>query len=172
MKSVTELKFITASPSEEFLRALQEYQGIWDKYGDLIILAYERIGGYNFPDNEIEVEIFEGISQSHPMKLRASNSYDAKKGDLVHELGHRYNVGGPIRKLGEEYGDRILASHKALDLILFDVLVDLFGERFAQEQVARERNHSSMYGQAWDWALAMTADERQAFYKSMRIDGD
>lgn len=92
-----------------------------------------------FTESTVNATVFERISHSHPLKLRASYSRSVKLGTLVHELGHRlvYGARNPrvafatARPSTEEL-------HRTLDLFLFDVWTDLYGSEFAHEQVATE----------------------------------
>jgi hypothetical protein len=64
-----------------------------------------------------------------------------------------------------------MAIHKHIDLILYDIWVDLYGEKFAKEEIDYEISlwngkGISPYKTAWDWALKMIKQERrQEFQK-------
>ncbi len=125
-----------------------------------------------FTESTVNATVFERISHSHPLKLRASYSRSVKLGTLVHELGHRlvYGARNPrvafatARPSTEEL-------HRTLDLFLFDVWTDLYGSEFAHEQVATECARTPLYKAAWDWALAMDRTQRTAeFQRSLLFD--
>jgi hypothetical protein len=128
----------------------------------------ERITGLTFPEKSLKVEIYEGPSFSgagkDPMRLRASYTADEKKGTLVHELGHRIN--SQIRKRPSD-----LDEHRLLFLYLYDLYVDLYAKDFADGQVAFSRSLKGLYDYdaAWNWALAMTREQRLArFAKAVK----
>jgi hypothetical protein len=60
--------------------------------------------------------------------------------------------------------------HRTLFLFLYDAWTDLYGQAFADEMVAieRERRGYYDYDAAWTWALAMTREERQARLRALR----
>ena len=157
------LTFQVGDTSQNHSLAVTEYEKIWAELGDDIVRAYEQIGGYPFPQKQSIASIYNGISQSHPLKFQAHKDHDLKVGDLIHELGHVYIVDGESSiPFDEEYGDRNTRSHKKLFLLLYDVLVAVCGEQFADREVEREREFASAYDEAWTWALKMTADQRKA----------
>ena len=55
-----------------------------------------------------------------------------------------------------------LDEHRLLFLYLYDLYVDLYGQEFADGQVAFGRALKGLYDYdaAWTWALAMTREER------------
>ncbi len=122
----------------------------------------EQTRGLIFIDTAITVIVYEGKSSSgdniqSPMKLRASYLYDTKNATLIHELGHRLNfsVNYP-----PGYND-----HNILFLYLYDVWVNLYGQRFAHEQVEIEesrRNPRNDYRAMWQAALSLSKEERKS----------
>src|SRR5687768_2762455 len=75
---------LTFSPADEsFEAAAGEYRRIWAEDGKRIIEALEQSSRLKFPEREILVEVFEGVSNSGrrglPMKLRASYAAQVKK---------------------------------------------------------------------------------------------
>src|SRR5688572_11869969 len=145
--------------SEKFAAATKEYQALWQSEGDKIINAIEKVSGLKFKETEFETIVFEGVSRSgrpggSPMKMRASCTADTKKATLVHEIGHRH-----ISQL-ENWPDD-LDPHKVLFLILYDVWVELYGKKFADEQVEIEKSRRGPYPAAWKYALGMTKKERE-----------
>jgi hypothetical protein len=95
------------------------------------------------------------VGARDPMRLRASYSADNKKGTLVHELGHRMNLN--LRTRPQD-----LDEHRLLFLYLYDLYVDLYGQEFADGQVAVGRTLKGLYDYdtAWTWTLAMTREAR------------
>lgn len=83
-----------------------------------------------------------------------------KKGSSLYKILSNYLEG---IKLGiiEERFEVTLKVHKALDLILYDIWADLYGENFAESMVAIESNFSDLsYKKAWQWALSLNRKER------------
>ena len=164
---------VTFSPeSARFNEAVKQYQAIWDAEGERIVETMERISGLEFTTTEIQAIVFEGVSNSgsadSPMKLRASYPADVKKATLVHELGHRLAF-----RLRFYFGtQKELDAHRVLYLYLYDAWVSLYGQSFADQQVAVEKGRTMPaafrwlrgydYKSAWDWALRLSATERSS----------
>jgi hypothetical protein len=147
--------------SDSFAAAATEYTAIWRREGPRIIEAMERVSRIRFDsppyaDTAIRAIVFEGVSYSgyreRPMRLRASYPEPTKRATLVHELGHRLQVG----VAGAE------DEHEVLFLWLYDVWVTLWGKQFADEQVLVEKARRGPYPRAWDAVLALSATERAA----------
>jgi hypothetical protein len=155
---------MTFSPQEKtpvFNAAVDEYRAIWSAEGNRIIGGMEQISKLKFPEKGVKAQIYEGPSFSGrggaPMRLRASYKSDEKKGTLVHELGHRMNAQLAIRP-------QELDEHRLLFLYLYDLYVDLYGKEFADKEVAFGKTLKGLYDYeaAWNWAMAMTREERLA----------
>lgn len=161
------IKFISENSSAEFMKALGEYKDIWEKDGERIVKKFKEISGLDFIEKEITAIVFEGISNSgkvyvSPMKLRASLLKEEKKATLTHELGHRLLFQHNIKKNKE------LGEHQILDLILYDIWADLYGNEFSDGQVEREsnrKNPKAPYKECWQWALSKNRNERSNFFK-------
>ena len=158
------LDFIPAGA--QFETASDEYQAIWNQDGDRIVAAMEEVSGLAFPVEPIEIIVSETPPMTaydgRTMRLRARYSPLYKKATLVHELGHRlaFTLGRP------DDGD----DHRLLYLFLYDVWTDLYGQAFADRMVSIERRIPGRYdyAAAWDWALAMTREERRARLRALR----
>jgi hypothetical protein len=151
------LRFIPIFEDKEFIDAVNEYQHIWDTEGVRIIDAFKKLTGLSFVEDRIAVVIYEGVSFSgrtpnDMMKLRASYSADVKKATLVHELSHRL--------LFNLKNKPDMDEHQTINLYLYDVWVDLYGEKFADEMVGIEKKRAENYQQAWDWALSLSKEQR------------
>jgi hypothetical protein len=153
--------------SDSFATAAVEYTAIWRREGARIVATMERISGIRFDsppyaDTAIRAIVFEGVSNSgyreRPMRLRASYTEPTKRATLVHELGHRLQVG----VAGNE------DEHEVLFLWLYDAWVALWGKQFADEQVLVEKARRGPYPRAWDAALALSATERAAKFARLR----
>jgi hypothetical protein len=153
--------FVPQKKSPQFETATDEYRRIWAGEGSRIVAAMEQISTLTFPERNVKAEIYEGASFSgrggQPMRLRASYSASVKKGTLVHELGHRMNAQLKMRPVDVD-------EHRLLFLYLYDLVEHLYGKEFADNEVAWERKLKGLYDYdaAWNWALAMTRDQRSA----------
>ena len=151
--------------SDKFAAATAEYRALWKAEGDRIIKTVEKVSGLKFKETEFQSIIFEDVSRSgrpggSPMKLRASYTADTKKATLVHEIGHRH-----ISQLDQRPDG--LDEHRVLFLIVYDIWVDLFGKKFADEQVEVEKARRGPYPAAWSYALSMTRKERERKFKEI-----
>lgn len=154
--------------SDSFSTARDEYEALWRAEGRRIVATMERVTGLRFDsppyaDTAIIAIVFEGVSNSgyrdDPMHLRASYPADTKKATLVHELGHRLQVG--VARPGED-------EHEVLFLWLYDTWVALWGREFADAQVLVERARRGPYPRAWDAALSLDATARAARFRALR----
>jgi hypothetical protein len=151
----------------KYADATEEYQKIWLADGRRIIASMESLSGLRFTETDIQVIVFEGVSRSgrigSPIKLRASYPAPTKKAALIHELGHRLNFQLVARPKGVD-------NHRILYLYLYDVWVALYGESFADAQIAVEAGHTPPiplrwflgynYRSAWKWALSLSPEKR------------
>jgi len=167
--SPSPVRVVFVPESDSFAGAAKEYTAIWQREGSRIVAAMEQISGFRFDsppyaDIAITAIVFEGVSDSgyrdRPMRLRASYPEPTKRATLVHELGHRLQVG--VARCGGE------DEHEVLFLWLYDVWVALWGKQFADEQVLVEKARRGPYPRAWDAALALTATERAAKFRRLR----
>ncbi len=153
--------FVSQHNNQNFDAATDEYRRIWAAEGSRVIEAMERSTTLKFPETHVDAEIYEGTSFSgrggRPMTLRASYTSDVKKGTLVHELAHRMNA--QLKKKPQD-----LDEHRLLFLYLYDLYETLYGKEFADGQVAFGRTLKGLYDYdgAWNWALAMSREERAA----------
>jgi hypothetical protein len=157
---VPRLEFVPQS--ETFAAAVGEYERIWAADAARIVRTMQEISGLTFTDTAITAIVFEGVSSSGfgdtPMRLRASYPLDTKRATLIHELGHRLQA--PLfRRQDEEHGP--------LFLWLYDVWVGLYGQEFADAQVAVERRRRGPYPRAWDEALALSPRERAERWRAI-----
>jgi len=154
----TPLQINFTASAESFRPAAKAYDEIWAAEGSRIVAAMERVTGLRFEPGPIGAVIYEGPSFSgfreRPMQLRASYSSATKRATLVHELGHRL-MGDLVP------GD--VDHHSIIFLFVYDVWVELWGQSFADEQVAVERKRTGSlanYDGLWTQALALSASER------------
>jgi hypothetical protein len=147
-----------------FAPAADEYRRLWQSEGPAIVAAMERVAGLRYPPGRIFIIVSEGRPMTaydgRTIRLRASYSPAYKEATLVHELGHRLALALPS---GGELDD-----HRLLYLFLYDVWTDLYGQAFADRMVGIERRIGPAYESAWNWALAMTREQRQARLGALR----
>ncbi|MGH8436987.1 MAG: hypothetical protein ACRERX_21570 [Pseudomonas sp.] len=151
---------------DSFATATSEYTALWNREGARIIAAMEQATGIRFAeppyaDTAIAAVVFEGVSNSgyreRPMMMRASYPEPTKRATLVHELGHRLQIGVA--------GD--VDEHEVLFYWIYDVWVTLWGKQFADEQVLVEKARRGPYPRAWDAALALSPSERAAKFRQL-----
>lgn len=91
------------------------------------------------------------------------------KATLVHELCHRLLVDNKIKS--PKFKDKknyIFEVHKIIDLILFDIWVLLYGEKFAKTNVVAEKSFGHpQYIKAWEVALALNREERKREFEKV-----
>ena len=153
--------------SAELTEAAREYERLWAAEGERIVRAMEAVSGLSFvtpayADTAIVALVLEAPSYSgyrtSPMRMRASYPFDTKRATLIHELGHRLQS-GLFRRDEEEHGP--------LFLWIYDVWVQLYGQAFADAQVEVEKRRGGPYPKAWDEALALSAAERAARWRTL-----
>jgi hypothetical protein len=143
--------------SSRYAVATEEYREIWRTEGARISAALEAATGLEMETGPIKAIVFEGISNSgykwKPMRMRASYPPDTKRATLVHELAHR---------LIADLSSWNLEEHPIIFLFVYDVWVKLWGQDFADEQVAveSERRGRYDYESAWRDALALGPEGR------------
>ncbi len=151
------LTFEAATPGDAAAR--DEYEAIWAEEGPRIVDAMRSYTGLEFQENEdtVHVIVVEEASSSgfgsRPMRLRSSYPSDTKQATLIHELGHR---------LHGRFFTRNDEDHPTLFLYLYDLWVELYGEEFADGQVAVESRRRGYYDyeSAWSEALSISMQER------------
>ena len=161
-----QINFYPESDNLDFEKAANEYKEIWKQEGQRITEVIEKISELKFKEKDINALIYGDISYSSPLQLQAAISLTHKKGTIVHELCHRLLVANKIKweKIKGKNGFNLL-THRPVDLILYDIWVDLYNKEFAKKEVAYEislwsHGGVSPYKIAWDWALGMTKEQR------------
>jgi len=151
-----QISFRPAATEPDIVSATEEYERLWVAHGDEIVARLEAHTGLHFAERELQAQIGEAPSRSHPLQLRASYDRETKLGTLIHELAHRLVVDTAPPAA------RRLESHEVIYLFLFDVWTDLFGEVFAQRQVEVESQRRPLYAEAWRTAYRMDRTARAA----------
>jgi len=158
------VNFIASSAAHD--HAARDYRSIWQQDGARIVAALEARTCLRFPEAAVAALIGDDVSHSggpeHPMGLRASYDVDVKRATLVHELGHRH-----LWQLMERLDD--VDGHRTLYLVLDRVWADVWGEDFAAARVRGEATWRASYdyAAAWEWARALTIDERGVLWNRL-----
>jgi hypothetical protein len=91
---------------------------------------------------------------------------------LIHELAHRLVIGNGI---DPPEGNDFIESranyymHRHIYLFLYEVFVDILGEKIAREEIEREsKGRISSYAKAWTWAMAKDYDQRQKAFEQIK----
>ena len=161
-----QINFYPESDKEIFVKAANEYSEIWKRDKQKIIKLIEKYSQLTFKTKVINAVTFEGISHSTPMSLKSSCSSDQKEATLVHELLHRLLVDNNFwfdKK--DSFREEV---HKIIDLILYDIWVELLGKELANKSKAIEIGYGDpTYKKAWDWALSFSKKQRALKFKEM-----
>lgn len=163
-----EIQFHPESDRPALVSATTDYQRLWEAEGEKIAEQFAAATGLRFAEARIDALVYEGTSQSHPLRLRASYDGETKLGTLIHELAHRLLQDNRARlQLPSYRPDQGREEHELLDLFLFDVWTDLYGEMFARRQVEVESQRRPMYREAWNATLALDPAARAAKLASL-----
>ena len=160
------INFYPESDKPEFTKAALEYSEIWKTDGQKIHQAIESVSGLKFTTKVINAVTFEGFSYSIPLRLRSSYTYSHKEATLIHELCHRLMIDNyfyifDTTNLSEDI-------HKIIDLILFDLWVNILGEKSANESKDKEISYGEpAYKNAWEWALSFDKDARKTKFNEL-----
>jgi hypothetical protein len=143
-----------------FTEAAEEYKKIWAEDGERITKTIQEISGYNFRAETYNAIILDNKpSASYPLILLANYSPEKKKSTLVHELTHKVIPRNEVMKASE------LENHKILNLVLYNIWTELYGKEFADNSVAGEFVWGDTYKKAWEYALALTKEQRLEEYQ-------
>jgi hypothetical protein len=159
------INFLPDSDLADYSAAIDEYKKLWKKEGEKIVKAIEKISNLKFQETEINAIVYFGIlpSRSRPLCLTVKDSKERRLSILIHELGHRI-ISGNIRR--RKTKSIPMDAHKLLDLILYDIWVELYGRKFADNAVEWEKRiPRAEYKEAWEWALYFNKEERAKRFK-------
>jgi hypothetical protein len=163
------INFYPENNDKKYIKTVKEYETIWKNDGKNILDLIEKYSTMKFKTKIINAIICsDTISQSVPMILDDNLNYVHKKTTLVHELIHRllydhdYWIWADVNYVEE--------LHKIVDLILFDILSDLYGIKVAKDNVKHEISYGDIdYKNAWEWTLNLTKDDRKIKFKEMKL---
>lgn len=161
---------IKPDESFEVQLARLQYQQFWDANEAQIKESFYRHTGLRFRQQIITVHVHNGYwsragVQGVPMRLTCHFGKNTGPGIvLLHELAHRLLMGHDIAPSGVA-ANRTYTYHRQIDLFLFDIWSDIFGETLAVQAVEAEQAISFAYEVAWDWALGKSSSQRQATLK-------
>lgn len=163
------INFLPESNLQDYSKEIKEYEKLWDTDGEKIVKTIEKISNLKFQETEINAMVYYGNlpPQSKPLCLIVRETQDKFLRTLVHELGHRI-ISGNVRN--NNIKQPKVDVHKTLDLILYDIWIELYGKKFADNAVEREKKIPSPgYKEAWEWALSFTKEERAKKFKELVI---
>ena len=161
--AATQINFKAEAP--QFEAAAEQYRLIWKQEGERIAATLHGLTGVHLEPGPIQTIVFEGVSNSGyrdiPMRMRASLPADTKRATLVHELSHRL-ISHLVPKDFEE--------HPVIFLFVYDAWVELWGQEFADAQVAVESRRRGLYDYegAWKDALALGKTGRAKAWAKFR----
>lgn len=154
--------------------AAEGYALVIERDGQRIIKALERYTGFQYLEENTLAFILSGTMSAsgsaatgNPIKLGADVDSTNFERILSHELGHRI--------LSQRNITTSLSPHQMLDLFLFDVWESVYGEEKAKKFLELEmrdskspRGEKLSYKAAWEWAMALTLDERKNILTELR----
>jgi hypothetical protein len=165
--SIVEVRFRPESEQPALTLAAAEYQRLWEAQGDRVVEQLAAATGLRFAETVIDAIVFEGMSQSSPLRLRASYDRETKLATLIHELAHRLVQGHAGPSVARHGTDRQRQSHELINLFLFDVWADLYGDDFARRHVDVESQRRSVYREAWHVTLELDRASRAEKLRSL-----
>jgi hypothetical protein len=167
-----QIGFVPEADLPELQATAQNYQKLWHEFGSSIVESAKKITGLDFASQKIVATIHNGHSQSHPLMLQATTNRQRSRGDLVHELMHILLVDNNIHSSVVDDNNHGRAVHKLLDLVLFDIYVEVYGRTFARDQVALEKSQNQDYEEAWEWALNKNFTQRQKMFEKYKLESN
>jgi hypothetical protein len=166
---VLDIRFHPECDLAELVEAAAEYQRLWNHYRERILEGFRVVTGLEHAEGLINAIVWHGGSETCPLRFRAvppewaGPVEEFRRGVIVHELSHRLIRGNRARLGMPPYQpDRQRENHELIDLFLFDVWTDLFGEEFARRRAAAESRSQPFYREAWEATLALDRPARAA----------
>lgn len=151
--------FESSSNEKAMYQAAESYRILWKDNGEKIVKSIEEISHIAFTTSSISFRIVNGPSRSHPPELRGNQGSFAKKEAITHELCHILLRDNNLK--AKQFNTSLsLGIHMVIDLILYDIFTDVWGQKFAREAVRLESKHSQVYRKAWKWATGFSKEQR------------
>ena len=153
----------------------KEYKIIWLLEGEKIQKAFEKVVGLGFNEDIVKLLINEGFNGSNNagdctssvMNFRYNNR--CKIGTFLHELSHRIVLEYNMFEISQKLFD-FKEIHELIDLFLYDVIVELYGEESAKLRVEYESDFAELeYRTAWQKTLKLNYNQRQNMLKQISV---
>lgn len=155
------------SSDKDFVLNKLEYEALWYVYGEKIQSSFKMITTLPFIEDTVKAIVgdyesnFAGNALNEPMLFRFSVRH--KLGTIFHELAHRFLLEYQFQYVGILEND-----HELIDLFLYDVIQDSFGESAAQERVNYECTFPELeIPNAWNKVLEYSKSKRQELMKAV-----
>lgn len=162
-----------------FIKETKIYQNLWDSEKENILTSIKNVSDLDLYSNETIHSIIStgNFSTAYPFVLMDYPTLEEKQTNLIHELLHRllgkYNLSpqSSVKRAeylsSQGYIERATENHKRLDLIFYDILVDVYGFNVADRCVMREKKRGVIYKDAWKWALSFSKEERAKKFQEL-----
>lgn len=158
---------IVFSSNKEYVLNKLEYEALWQVYGQKIQHAFKKITGLSFKEDGIDSIVgnyesnFAGNTLKEPMLFRFSVRH--KSGTIFHELAHRF-----LLEYQFQYAGILENDHELIDLFLYDVIQESFGENAARARVTYECTFPELeIPNAWNKILKHSKSKRQELWKAV-----
>ncbi|OGH11394.1 MAG: hypothetical protein A3B38_01030 [Candidatus Levybacteria bacterium RIFCSPLOWO2_01_FULL_36_13] len=164
------INFYPDSDAQGLAEAVEEYKKLWEKEGNKIVAEIEKISGLKFTRKFLSAIIWlEEYGWSFPLSFSYSTPPEQREMEITHELCHRLVIQNKI----ETKTFTVEETHKQIFLILYDIFLNLWGEKKTKNRIEYEiglwaktgKKGQSPYKRAWDWALSMTKEQRAEEFK-------
>jgi hypothetical protein len=152
----------------ELMAAAAGYQRLWDAHRERIVTQFKMVAGLDFAEGLINAIVWDGGGFATPLRFRNHPDEEFRLGTIIHELSHRL-IRGNRARLGmpPSRPELVRENHELIDLFLFDVWCDLFGEDFARRRVAVESAANEYSRDAWQATLTLDRTGRAAKLKTL-----
>ncbi|MFA6252033.1 MAG: hypothetical protein WCX74_01380 [Candidatus Paceibacterota bacterium] len=122
----------------------EEYRKIWKEEGRKMVRNIQNHSGLFFKTKKVTVDVYDGKSTSHPLRLRHNYDIFFKKAVIIHELLHIIFVDNEIRL------EDSLSLHVKLFRYYYDILLDMYGDDFLRKVIEKEKSFGEIYENAWN----------------------
>ena len=147
-----------------------EYEALWEKYGNVIQKAFEKVTGLPFKEEKIIGIVgdyksnYAGDNTEQPMLFRYSVRH--KLGTIMHELSHRL-----LLEYRFNYRGTVDNDHELIDLFLHDVIKEAFGEAAADERMNYEMTFpETEIPCAWKKIMKYSVKDRYSLLEKIKAD--